>query len=250
MAKELRDLAFPSKACDLKRFLHAVAGEAQEPGGALFVLDNAERLSDGGVLSLVNALIEAEISGLCILLISNTPLAEITSLGSGKQVQVSGEELSFDFEEAERLFAQYGTAKTKQEIEQALAETGGWPLAMHLLCSRPRATTGGYGDDPLHPVITELFERNYYRNYPLETRGLLLKLSHFETLPLGLLRALGICELEHILCLLDHNMFTRYDHARREYAFHTCYRYFCARSPKPCPKGKPLPSWPPPETGI
>lgn len=228
LAEAMDKMDFPGGAIEFDRFLRALARQLYGGTGVVLVLDSAEAVHNKQVQQVGEGIVEAALEGLCTVLVSNRRLAEQPVLGAGKQFHISARELAFDAEEAEQLYRYYGMAPTAAQVQEALRRTGGWPLALHLQVSDP-APPAAFGDVPQHQIIAELFERNHYANYDEEVRGMLVRLSHFPRMPLGLVKALGARDMEKMLHTLSLDIFVTYDYTGRYHVFQTMYRDFLSQ---------------------
>ena len=99
----------------------------------ILVLDNYQHVESEPVNAIVETILESEPDNIQLCIASRSPiqmsLAKYFSQGLG--VQITGDELSFSYDEIELLFS--GTAKGVDEIAGVLRSTGGWPVAVQLI---------------------------------------------------------------------------------------------------------------------
>jgi LuxR family maltose regulon positive regulatory protein len=227
LAAELEPLVFPAMAGEFDSFLRLFARHLYSGPGAILVMDSAENIDEPGVKAFVDALVEAEMEGLTTVLISNQRLTRMAVLGEGKYYHLSAGELCFNDDEACQLFKLLGVRASRNAVHNAVEQTGGWPLALHLLCTQPAdSDTPVFGDTPRYQLLAELFERGHYIGYDDETRRMLVRLSFFNNIPLELVRAIGVKDMKKSLDALSHNIFITYDYGAKLFSFHSMYHDF------------------------
>lgn len=232
LAEALDGMAMPDNQSGFTAFLRLLDGVVQQlPGPArlLLVLDNAERVTNPEVNRFIEALIQAEQDYLCILYISNERPNRLGQIGDGQHFFLGAGELGFDAEEARRLYAQYGHTPTDVQLEQTLQETGGWPLALHLIASQPQpARRHAFGETPYLQVAAELFELHYYAPYSAAIQKLLVQLSYFPHSSPGLVQAIGVEDTQQMLATLSDIIFVSYDYSNQQFRFQKMYQDFLA----------------------
>lgn len=227
LAGQLSAMKFPDTPGGFEAFLRIIRDFSRQDTQVLCVLDCAECIDSDSVRFLLDHMIKAERENLCIILISNRRQQISGLIGDGRHFQVGPGELRFNEREIAQLYEQYGRPLTPAEAARVGTQTDGWPLALHLLASNPGPTApGGYGEIPHLQVISELFEQHYYASYHPDLQRLLVQLSFFEHVSLGLIQVIGVGDIVQTLGDLTRILFISYDYTTQQFYFQKMYRDF------------------------
>lgn len=232
LSMDLSQSVFPGTAGEFYAYLKTITKELYAGTEALVVLDSAENVTNPQVLQFISSLINLELENMCIFFISNNKGGAYLDslLGSGRHFQIGAGELQFNKEEIRQLFEHYGVKLSKAECAGLLRQTGGWPLALHLIASHPdKSAYRTYGKAPHLQVISDLFEQNYFAGYTAETQAMLVKLSFFDGVALGLIRAITPQNARKTVEELSHNIFIYYEYNRNLFYFQRMYHDFLMR---------------------
>lgn len=227
LAEAMGKARYPETLSRFYFFLNSLTKILFQGTEVLLVYDSAENIKDERVLLFINSLIRAELENLCIIYISNVRSQPGPMVASGRHLQIGPAELRFNQQETMQLFKQYGRPLDDDECARLLDLTGGWPLALHLMASHPsNEPHHSFGETPHFHVIAELFHMNYFLNYDPEFRSLLVKLSFFDDVPLGLIQAVSSGDITETIDRMTHNIFISYDYSQGFFYFHNMYRDF------------------------
>lgn len=229
LAKQLEPLGFPntlSKLDTLTRILAKTLYEMEQP--LLFVLDDANNLSNGDVLYLLEYLIEAELENLNIIFITSQHFAlDAIALKAGGGCQFIGaEDLRLHEDETAALFASFDLELSKENLQSVYNDTEGWPVAVFLVAQQVRQ--GGhdseisFGIDLLH----QLFLRDFFSSYSKEAQKTLVRLSLLPDFPIEMVSKLCESAMLEIVSTITNNLFITFNHISGNYVIHNMYRDF------------------------
>ncbi len=108
-------------------------GLATLPGPMVLVLDDFHVIEDAGVLEAVQRLVDLHSPLRLILLTRVDPLLALHKLRvEGQLVELTSRDLAFGPDEVERMGRAASLALTRQDVDQVLAHTEGWPAGVRL----------------------------------------------------------------------------------------------------------------------
>ena len=111
-----------------------VIRDTESSTDALLVLDGAERLQNPESLAIVRELVEQLPENVVLAVASRIdiglPSADLRARGA--LVEFSGDDLAFSRTEVADVCSQASVAITEGDIDELLARTEGWPIAVHL----------------------------------------------------------------------------------------------------------------------
>ena len=227
LSKDLDQSAFPDTMGEFHSYLKAITKELYADAEALIVFDSAENIVNPKVGRFINSLVNVELENLCVVFISNTRTGFDNLVGNARCFQIGAGDLQFTAEETRRLFERYGVSLDNEECAEILNRTDGWPLALHLVASHPdKAARRSYNGISHLQAISGLFEQNYYSGYAQEARTMLVKLSYFEGVAPGLIRALGAGDPRGTMGEFARNVFISYDSDQDLFYFQRMYHDF------------------------
>lgn len=229
MAEELSKGSFPDTLGAFRFFLERIAKDLLGGTEILVVFDNMESIDSEEVGNFIDSLINAELENLCIIVIGSKRPNPSQHFADGRYCRIGPGELRFTDNEVCALFLHYGRELEPAEARKQNEDTGGWPLALHLMASQPDAEVrAGFGETPYLQVVAELFEMKYFAAYPATLQSFLVKLSFFQNIPIRLLGAIGIEDVEEAISLLSQNIFVSYEYQQQRFYFQRMYRDFLA----------------------
>ncbi|QQO07817.1 helix-turn-helix transcriptional regulator [Breznakiella homolactica] len=221
---------FPEASGDFHAFLKSLARILYQGNEALLVFDSGESITNEKILLFLDGLIKAEMENLCIIYISNVRPELGHLVGDGHHLQIGPGELQFNRHETIQLFRKYRRQAGDGECARLLELTGGWPLALHLIASHPsNKAHHGFGETPHFHVIAELFQQNYFVEYETAFQLLLVKLSFFDGVPLGLIQAIDTGNTVQTVDEMTRNIFISYDYSQSRFYFQKMYHDFLSQ---------------------
>lgn len=230
LAEEMSQSVFPETLRDFHVFLTKMTRLLFQDNEILLIYDNAENISDERILLYLESVIKAELENLSIIFISNDRPRFGPVIGEGRHLQIGPAELKFNQRETRQLFKKFGRRLGEKECAQLVSETGGWPLALHLLATHPDDRTRHAFGEPQHfEVVTELFQKNYFMDYEPDFQKLLVKLSFFDSVPLGLIQAVDPGNTFQTVDQMMRNIFISYDDSQDHLYFQKMYHDFLKR---------------------
>lgn len=178
------------------------------------------------VHTLVETLAFENVQNLHILLLSRTqpPIRLATLASRGMALCVGAEDLCFDTKETGEYLAMRGLRLTSAAVESIRENAGGWISAIYLLGEGVRG-----GSAIRRGTIDMLFEENLMQALPEEDRGILYRLSVFESFPIDMaVYALGMERARALIHqLLRENAFITRD-STGLFRFHPLFREYLA----------------------
>lgn len=185
----LGELEFPAGLPGFEVFAQLVRGDILAGGRAIWVFDDYGEIDSQQVKGFVRMLVEANIEGLSIVLMSNAlDSTESVAFMTNKRTLLLADDLRFTREEIQALYQLYGIVLEPDELAAVERYTQGWPLALHLL-----ALQHDQLPDLLHQnermtfqVISHLFEERFFSTCLPAQQKLLLKLSLLDSFTMEL----------------------------------------------------------------
>ncbi|MGI6153649.1 MAG: LuxR C-terminal-related transcriptional regulator [Christensenellaceae bacterium] len=227
LADSLSKTSFSNLPRAYDMLLQMLSNELATNGSALFVFDNAENIKNPTIREFIDILIQAELETLCVIYISKQRADIRLHIGEGRHFRVGASDLLFNEEETAQLFDRYEHHLSTADQKRLQQHTGGWPMALHLIASQPdRVARHDFGETPYMQVISELFERDYFAGYNSSMQQLLVGLSCFDSIPLGLLHAISMQDMDKAVSVLSQNIFITYDFSHDIFHFQRMYRAF------------------------
>ncbi|MDL2217301.1 LuxR C-terminal-related transcriptional regulator [Christensenellaceae bacterium OttesenSCG-928-M15] len=229
LAQELAQIPFPRTLPEIDACNRVFAKYLFHGRKVLLVVDNAAEIENKLVLQFFNTLLKLKLDNFCILYVSNSRLHLKHLIGTHAHIQIGASELEFNEQETTSLFSLYGHELQPQDASRLIKETGGWPLALHLIASKSDAPFQHcFGETPYLQVIAEKFEEKYFSKYEPAFQNLLVKMSFFESVPTELLKSLNIANMPAAFSILADHIFISYDHLTNQYFLQKMYRDFLA----------------------
>lgn len=239
LAEELAKGRFPDTLGAFRFFLERIAKDLLAGTEILLVFDNMESIESEEVGNFIDSLINAELENLCVIVVGSKRPSPGQHFADGRYCRVGPGELRFTDGEVEALFKQYGRELEPAETRRLNEDTGGWPLALHLMASQPGVEVRpGFGETPYLQVVAELFEMKYFANYPPALQSFLVKLSFFQNIPIGLIHAIGTEDVEDSISLLSQNIFVSYEYQQQRFYFQRMYQDFLAHKQAMLPQAE------------
>lgn len=169
-------------------------GLAALPGPMVLVLDDFHVIQDAGVLEAVQRLVDLNSPLRLILLTRVDPLLALHRLRvEGQLVEITSRDLAFGPDEVDRMGRAASLSLTRQDIDEVLAHTEGWPAGVRLATmylSRPRSNNQisqftGTEQSVSEYLLAEVLDRN-----DPTTRQFLLRTAVVDRLSAGLAEAI------------------------------------------------------------
>lgn len=225
--ENLSKLTFPDTIGKFDAFMRVTIQELYDDKPIIFVVDDYEVITNNEIRIFFERLVEVNLENFCFILISNEKQNFANLKNDGGHFRVTEKDLRFTEDECTDLFNFYGKRFSKKEQKKIYNDTGGWPLALYLICSQVE----NYNSDTLpfdtHLLLAaELFELQYYEVYDNEIQLLLIKLSYFSRFSLQIVKQIGGCDIQKACYALSLNIFINYDHNVQLFAFQRMYRNF------------------------
>ena len=222
LSEILQKTSFPNTPQAFHSLIKKISKELPHHTKILLVLDNVENIENDGIYQFLNHLIHAEVKDIHFLLMSNTRSSITKCTGNTIYDQIGANELRFNQKEIQELFQCYNQKLSEADLNFLSLQTEGWPLALHLFAMQSDASSQHYVS--YKQTLTDLFNQNYYSAYPEEIQRLLVKLSFFQHIPLGLILAIDMPG--NVLRILLNHIFISYDYEKERFHFHNLYRHF------------------------
>jgi LuxR family maltose regulon positive regulatory protein len=169
-------------------------GLAALPGPMVLVLDDFHVIEDAGVLEAVQRLVDLDSPLRLILLTRVDPLLALHRLRvDGHLVELTSRDLAFGPDEVQRMARAASLSLTRQEVDQVLTRTQGWPAGVRLATlylSRPGSDNQisqftGTEQSVSEYLLAEVLDRN-----DPATRQFLLRTAVADRLSAGLAEAI------------------------------------------------------------
>jgi LuxR family maltose regulon positive regulatory protein len=228
LAKQCRSLGFPLNASAFETFLQAFAEEIYKGEQVLFVVDDFGYLEGSEIKYFFENLIEANLENFSLILLcaARTDVG-VAALHGGSLYQITADDLRFTMEETSRLFAQYGRELSPETLKALERNIGGWPMALNLFSQEHGEVIYRVAETKLN-VIDEMFEREFFSLFSLETQKLLVKLSLIHGFSFDIAMKISGFDIAELERALKSNAFIMYDNTSRSFTFQNMYRAFLA----------------------
>lgn len=192
----------------------------------VLVMDDCHQLRVPGFFSLCEALAQANIVNLHIVLISRDALPGKPELLTVKNLlhSVGRESLALSPGEIREYYAHSGIRLDDAALTWLRDHTGGWIAALRLYMH-----SYAQNQEPVKPVaVTKLLENEIFAPLAPEVQALLLRLSPLERFGPGLAAAAGGVEdpMPMLEPLLQRNAFIAQDAGGNTYSLHSMFREF------------------------
>lgn len=227
-AKVPKDLSFPETLTQFNLVKNAVLPALEGLGFLIIVIDNFELLTNEEILTFFQqcfCLNYEKSVQLRFILISNKKLFNTQNplygifQSIGQYNHLTEQTLAFDVEEIRTLFATVEHDVTQEEATQLLDRTQGWPIFLSLLRSDTDEST-------CLEMLCEIFDNQYYFNYPEPLRRLLIQLSLLPSFTINIVKALYPKGIAQAAREISANAFIFYDYAKNSYAFQIVYKRY------------------------
>ncbi|MGD9559040.1 MAG: LuxR C-terminal-related transcriptional regulator [Oscillospiraceae bacterium] len=225
-AQKLHDIGFPSTSATFELFRQCTEAQAQGGKKLAFVLDNYERLSDARILRFLQEFIEADLSNVSLYILCNAKLPFADMFPPRGQYRITDEDLAFTREEAAMMLERGGQDTTPLSVERVLAETGGWPLGLSLVCTAHRKSGEARAVKTFPQLAAELFEQHYFKVYPRAVQNQLIRFALLPRFSLEMVVGQGSAPGDVLYDLLRLHPFVINDYGSDMYVFQTKYHDF------------------------
>lgn len=230
LASDMEALGFPDTASKTNIFL-SLLSDAGTPGKKyVTVFDDFYLLNEKKVLTLIENIVNAHLTDLCIMFISrNEPEINLTSLlVKGMVFAISEEDLRFSTNDIDRYFEMQNIHLSPQTMSKIYDNTNGWIFAIRLveLSIKQGAPHEEYAIEAMKLNIFKLIESKIFSVITRKIQMFLVKLSLFQTLPSELVKLLSMNNEQLINEVLKVNSFIRYDSYANIYCIHHLFLDF------------------------
>jgi len=222
--KYFEDLRLPNSLAEFDRFIHIFAKEIYSGKRLILVFDDFHLIQNESIHEFFENLISANIENLCMILISRTTI----SLTNGLCNHFAEDDLRFSSSETKQYLEMQAISLTALEIEKIQAYTGGWPLAINLICLNFKKHSNTY-IDPListKPILFQMIEKEIFTGYSPQWQELFIKLSLLDETPADLMHELSCDTIETMMSIIKNNMFIQYNPHTCKYYFHHLFLDF------------------------
>lgn len=226
LAKKLENMSFPESLAQKDLFFKLV-GKAAEDAPLLLIIDDYGSIVNPVVRRFFEEWISRDFFNFTAMIISNKRVPFGSIRPHGGHFRIATQDLEFTEEEIYGLFEDQGVDCKRVDIAKLWEDTGGWPLALHIICSKYAGNVDTAIRSMTHKQLAaELFENNYFTGYSEKMRKLLVQLAMLHRVPIELVHALQEEDIEKTIENLSLNMFIAYDYNTRSFAFQNMYRDF------------------------
>lgn len=227
LARQLATIKFPETLGELNTFLRLFAAELLSANDFLLIFDHIDHIENEYVQRFIRSTIQANLENLYIILVSNKRESLMPLIADQPHYHIGAEDLKFTFDETCELFENCNRQVDRPILSAIHQETDGWPVALHLIATQSNFEIAQqYHTMPHLQAISELFENHYFSNFSSELQTLLVKLSFFHQIPLGLIQALGVSGPTNTMKILTSNIFVYYNYRDQVFYFQKMYRDF------------------------
>ena len=230
LAESLRLLTHPTNSSSMHQFLKLLEDELEKKEHFIIALDDFHTIQNDCALTIIEALITAELPNLTVLLLSRTkPPYNLTAFLSRRTLARIGEDdLRFTLDEMRDFYALQGTPVSEDTLCALYSYTEGWIFAAYLL----GLSLQKHNTSPSHLIsyakidIYELIEQEIFNPASKELQSLLIKSSIFDLLPASLLHEFAQGNRQLIQELHNINLLIKFDAATETFRFHTLLKTF------------------------
>lgn len=227
--KQIAEYPFPAVAGQFDIFLHMFAQQVYSCEAVVFVVDDYEYVTDPVVKLFLHSLIGTGLENFTTILITSEKSSIVPFRLTGGQMRIAAAQMAFTADELAELFRLHGIQFVPQDIENALARTDGWPMAVQLLCSDIKSS-GTHMPETAHIHITsELFEQHFFETYPGYYRDILILLSLVPYFPIQLVKRFAGKNIDDIVQRLGLSPFVTYDYVSELFTYQKMYHEYLRR---------------------
>lgn len=228
LAQALQALPFPSSMYGLCAFLELLEQAIAAQGSVIWIFDDYGNITNQQIKDFVSLLVDARLEQLHLVLLSNEPSCmESIAFMVEKSALIMTNQLRFTRNEIKEFFCRQNMRLTEAQLSMVLQYTEGWPLPLSMLASQytmpdkslwcnQRATVN---------LLQNLFEEQFFDNYPEALKQLLRKLSLVETFQQSLVLDAAQGDVQLYKSLLNHPFLVQAPQFDQLY-FHRLYRDF------------------------
>ncbi|GLC81222.1 helix-turn-helix transcriptional regulator [Lacrimispora brassicae] len=241
LGKRLTSLDFPQRLPAFDQFLRLITKELIGSENFIFVFDDLHFIHNKKVLDFFERLIFARVHKLSIVIISRTnpDLGLAGMLSKGGLAKITEDDLRFSRDEMEEYYRKQGAKLSQGLISQIYSFTEGWMFAIYLIGLSMKAGNI-YDKNPILLTkldIFELVEREIFQATSKELQNFLIKISIFDTLPIGLVKELSNDNAAVINEMISSSLFIRYDNITHSFRLHNLFREFLLEKANRLAKG-------------
>ena len=216
---------FPSNQEQLADFLSAVYLEVTEHRESYFVFDGFQHLENEEIKNFIKHFIECEIPALHFVIINDqtAQLDIVFEQSSVSQAYMGEAEFSMRADELNDLLSYTGVRFDGGQIERLLDSCDAWPLALWL-CIQDTSNEIDSNTD-LFGYVRRYFEINYFEQFDLCDKKLLVKLALLDCFTLEMAKEIGSALSSHEV-VLKKNPFVSYKTEDDIFCFKRVYRRY------------------------
>ncbi len=229
---EFSIIGFPETDVLFNAVLQGIVNEIEKKGEMLIVLDDFYQIHEPSILRFVEKLVDANIQGLTLILISRTDPAINTAglISKNLLTQITQDDLCFQKEEITKYFAMRNIAFSEKALEELCRVSDGWIFAIYLI-GLTLEQGKRYQEIPMLAMKLDVFkimEAELFSNASAEIQDILITLSFLDYMPTMLLRELcmGIDSMLLMQELEKANAFIRFDSFSNSYQMHNLFHEF------------------------
>lgn len=224
IAESMEQIGFPDSISKFEAGLRYLTKEIYSGEKLVFVVDDCDNIYNRDVQHFYESIVEADIENFCLILMSSTKIAFNPDFD--KVLHISTQDLAFTKKEAADFFKLCNVNLSHDTFSQIFSHTEGWPMALGLFVEQYYNQQDLFSNNMNIPVITEMFEKNYFSSFSKETKTLLVKLSFFRNFFSDMPEALNRGNSETIVNDLMHNTFISHDSSAKLFKFQKMYFNF------------------------
>lgn len=230
VAANYAKLGFPENAATLSALLQIVAVELERAGNYFLVLDDFHMINEKSIFHLIEQVVQAQIKGLSLILISRTdpPIGTMGFMSKGLLACITEQQLRFSQDEIASYYALQGLQISKQGIADIYGITDGWIFAVYLI-SLTLNDDVVYDKVPLSVIkfdMHKLIDAELFCNISEALQQFLIKLSFVDNLKAELLQMLSADTPQIIQELMGLKSFIQYDGIEHCFHMHMLFQDF------------------------
>lgn len=230
LASILETSGFPASTATFDSFLGQIANWAIPHEELLFVVDEAQILTNTSILKFFAQILRQNQGKFSLIFCSTShaPVKQVEQMADINPLILQALDLRFTPRESQALMETHGVTLAEEELNELQAKTDGWPLAVYLIGTQlrfdPNAIGGTHWLDL--SLVETVLEQAHFASYEPEFRHLLIKLSLLPFFRPATIEALAGPGADRFTALLADNMFVFYDHKLEIYFFQNMYQGF------------------------
>ena len=224
----LEALAFPETVPDMDVFIRLIAEVLSSEKETVWVFDDYGEITNQQVKDFVNMLVDANVEGLRLVLISNVmDSTESIAYMTRSRSLLQAEDLRFTRDEIAALYQMHGVILEPDEVNMVERYTEGWsmPLLMLVLEHDRLPDLVHSGGSLTNHIIVHLFEERFFSRYPRRQQKLIVKLSLLNSFTKAFAISLYDGDAVELEALGNH-AFLMQEPTSGAYFFHYLYRLF------------------------